>query len=205
MDQSNAIRPSLWHCLWGAPFFLIGIGLFAYVLIHGITHAADSLKQIVVPGSAELHLKPGSYTVFLEEQSVVNGKIYSTTQSVNGLTCRVRSLQNGSAIPLSQSTTNTTYTVNGRSGHSVLEFPIQSAGGYTFGCDYGKGTTGPQVVVAVGSGVGEAIFLIVIEGGASFFGGSGAAVIIVLTVVLTRERNKKRLRQSSPIPDSRKF
>jgi hypothetical protein len=201
MYQIKPIRPSLWHCLWGAPFLLVGIGLFAYALIHGITHATDSLTQVVVPGGAQLALKPGSYTVFLEEQSVVNGRVYSTTQSVAGLTCQVRSLQNGSAIPLSQATVNTTYTVNGRSGHSVLEFPIQTGGSYNFSCDYGTDAVGPQVVVAVGSGVGEAIFRTIFEGLASLFAGVGAAMIIVLIVVLTRERNKKRLRQSASFPN----
>ncbi|HEU5351486.1 MAG TPA: hypothetical protein VFU55_07795 [Terracidiphilus sp.] len=202
MDPAKPIRPSLWHLLWGVPFLLAGIGLFAYALIHGITHATDSLTQIVVPGSAELTLKPGSYTVFLEEQSVVDGKVYSTKQSVDGLTCRARSTPGGATIPISQSTTNTTYTVNGRSGHSVLQFPIQTGGKYNFACDYGKDGTGPQVVIAVGSGVGEAIMRTVIDGLASFFGGAAAALVIVFIVVLTRERNKKRLRQSALFPNT---
>lgn len=175
---------------------MIGVGFFVYTIFHGITHLTDSLTQVVVPGRAELNLQQGRYSVFLEEESMVNGKIYSTTQSVDGLVCRVNSVQNGTTIVIEKPSTSASYSTNGRSGHSVFEFPIQQNGKYAFACDYGETSKGPEVVVAVGSGVSEAIFRIVIVGLASFFGGSGAGLIVVLIVVLTREREKKRVRQS---------
>jgi hypothetical protein len=197
VDQVTRIRPSFWHCLWGAPFLLIGGGFFFYTLFHGIMHVTDSLTQIVAPGKAELDLQPGRYSVFLEEQSTVNGKIYSTTQSVTGLACRASSVQNGSIVAIEKPTMSTSYSVNGRSGHSVLEFSIQQAGKYAFACDYGEGAKGPEVVVAVGSGVGEAISRTVVGGLAAFFGGISAALIVVFAVVIKREREKKRLRQTA--------
>lgn len=200
MDKATRIRPSLWHCLWGLPLFLIGGAFSAYTLFHGIVHVMDSLRQVVVPGSAELHLQRGWYTLFLEEQSVVNGRIYSTTQSVGGLGCRVSSVQNGSAVPIRKSSFSTSYSVGERSGHSVLEFPIQQEGRYTLACDYGESARGPEVVVAVGSGAGEAISRTVVGGLAGFFGGGGAAVIVVLVVVLRREREKKRLGHPGQMP-----
>jgi hypothetical protein len=130
---------------------------------------------------------------------MVNGKIYSTTQSIDGLVCRVSSVQNGTTIAVEKPGTSTTYSVNGRSGHSVLEFPIQQSGKYAFACDYGESSKGPDVVVAVGSGVGEAISLTVIGGLAAFFGGSGTGLIVVLVVVTKRGSEKKRLRQSGQI------
>ncbi len=193
------IRPSLWHCLWGVPFFLIGVGFFAYTLFHGLTHITDSLTQVVVPGSTELNLQPGRYSVFLEEESTVNGKIYSTKQSIAGLVCRVNSIQNGSALLIEKPGMNTSYSLNGRSGHSVLEFPIQQNGRYTFACDYGDSPRGPDVVLAVGSGVGEAISRTVMVGLASFFGGFGAGLIPLPIVLIMREREKKRLRQSGQV------
>jgi len=199
MDQLTRIRPSLWHCLWGVLFFLIGGGVFAYTMFHGLMHVTDSLTQVVVPGRAELNLKPGQYSVFLEEQSTVNGKIYSTTQSIDGLACRVSSMQTGTSIAIEKPSMNTTYSVNGRSGHSVLEFPIQQDGRYAFACDYGESSKGPEVVVAVGTGVGGAISRTVIGGLGAFFGGGGAGMIVVVVVVVRREREKKRLRQLGPL------
>ena len=199
MDQTIRIRPSWWHCLWGLPFALIGGGFFVYTLFHGLTHVTDSLTQIVVPGSKELNLQQGRYSVFLEEESVVDGKVYSTTQSIDGLTCRVRSVQNGSSVAIENASMSTSYSVEGRSGHSVLEFSIQQSGQYTFACDYRENAKGQQVVVAVGSGVGEGIFQTVIGSLASFFGGFGGALLVVLVVVFKRNRAKKLLWQSGQI------
>jgi hypothetical protein len=199
VDQITRIRPSWWHCLWGLPFFLIGGGFFVYTIFHGIMHLTDSLTQIVIPGSTELNLQRGRYSVFLEEESIVNGKIYSTTQSIDGLACRISSVQNGAAVAIEKASTSASYSVNGRSGHSILEFPIQQDGRYAFACDYGENSKGPEVVVAVGSGVSEAIFRTVIGSLAAFFGGCGAGLIVVLVVVFKREREKKLLRQSGQV------
>lgn len=193
------IRPSLRHCLWGVPFILFGGGFFGYALFHGLMHVTDSLTQVVVPGSAELNLQPGQYSVFLEEQSIASGKIFSTTQSIDGLACRVNSAQDGASVAIERSSANVSYSVNGRSGHSVLEFPIHQGGRYAFACDYDKNPKGPEVVVAVGSGVGEAIVRTVLGGLGAFFGGMGAGAIVILVVVFKREREKKRLRQSGQV------
>lgn len=199
MDQVTRIRPSWWHCLWGLPFFLIGGGFFVYTIFEGITHLTDSLTQIVVPGSTELSLQRGQYSVFLEEQSIVNGKIYSTTQSIDGLVCHVSSVQTGAVVALEKASTTASYSVNGRSGHSVLQFLVQQDGRYVFACDYGENSKGPVVVVAVGSGVSEAIFRTVTESLAAFFGGCGAGLIVVLVVVFKRDREKQLLRRSGQL------
>jgi hypothetical protein len=192
------IRLSLWSCLWAAPFFLVACGLFAYALIVGFSHLTDSLTQVVVPGKASLNLQHGrTYQVFLEDQSVVNGEIYSSNQPVEGLVCRVNSVQDGSEVALRSSSSNTSYSVNGRSGHSVLEFLIQKDGEYDFACDYGQRAGGPRVVVAVGSVVGEKISRMVFSGLVELFGGIAAGLLVIDFVVVRRVRAKKRLWQSS--------
>lgn len=199
MDQTTRVRPSLWQCLWAVPFFLTGAVWFGYTLFHGLMHVTDLLTQVVVPGTAELNLQPGQYSVFLEEQSTVNGKIYSTTESVSGLACRMRSVQTGTPIAMARPSANVSYDVNGRSGHSVLQFAIQQAGKYAFACDYGDAPKGPEVVVAVGSGVGSAITSTVVDGLSAFFGGGAAGVVVILLVVVRRERAKMRVRESGQV------
>lgn len=199
MDQAQQIRPSWWQCLWGLPFLLVGGGLFVYTLFQGITHSTDSLTQLVVPGHAELNLKgKQTYTVFLEEQSVVNGKVYSTTQSIQGLSCTVTAKQDGTSVGVGRPSANTSYEVNGRSGHSVLDFFIPQDGQYLFACDYGANATGPSVVVAVGSGVGESIMRTMLVSMASLLGSFVACVAVVLIVWAMRERSKKRIRHTAP-------
>ena len=90
---------------------------------------------------------------------------------------------------------SSTYTLGGRSGHSVLEFPIQEDGKYLFACDYGENSKGPEVVVAVGTGIGEAILRTVVEALGALFGGVGACLIVVLAVLINSEREKRRIRQ----------
>jgi hypothetical protein len=84
----------------GVLLLLIGGGFSACTLFQGIMHVTDSLTQVVVPGRAELNLQQGlNDDVFLEQQSVGSGKVYSTTQSsIVGSECRVKSLQNDTSI-----------------------------------------------------------------------------------------------------------
>jgi len=201
VNQTTKVRPSLWHCLWGVPFLLAGVGFTAYTLIHGIRHLTNSLVQVVVPGEAELNLKRGlTYTVFLEEQSVVNGKVYSTTESIRGLACRVSSIPRGNAVRLKRPGANTTYTVGARSGRSVLEFSIGEDGNYKFACDYGENSHGPEAVVAVGSGIGEGISRLVAECLGAMFAGHGVFLIVLLVVVIKHDHERKRIRQLGQVP-----
>jgi hypothetical protein len=164
-------------------------------------HVTDSLTQVVVPGEAHLTLKHGeTYTVFYEQQSVVNGKIYSTNGPLSGLKCNVSSVFHGDSIPLRQSSMSTTYDVGGRSGRSVLEFTVTQDGQYHFVCGYDKGFRGPEVVLAVGSGVGQGIINTVMKSLGAMFGGGGLAAIVVVTVFVLRERSKKRIVSSSQAP-----
>src|SRR5215471_18764498 len=131
MAQASEIRPSWWYASIGVALALAGVGLFTYFLVHGLFHLTDSLTQVVVPGQAELSLKaPATYTIFLEEQSVVDGRIYSATESVAGLTCIVTKQPENQEIPLRRPGMSITYNVNGRSGRSMLAFPVKVAGHY---------------------------------------------------------------------------
>src|SRR5438876_12275598 len=79
------IRPSWWYSLLAIPAALVGIGLFAYFLLTGIKGATATLTQVVVPGGVALNITNPSYTIFLEQPSTVNGKTYSSTESVDAL------------------------------------------------------------------------------------------------------------------------
>jgi hypothetical protein len=192
MNETASIRPSKAYYWLAAPFLVLGVGLFVYLLFHELSHLTDSLTQVVVPGSADLKLSKGPiYTVFLEEKSVVDGKIYATRESVNGLTCNIKSQANGNTIGLRRPGMSTTYTVGGRSGRSVLEFSVPEDGEYHFACSYKEGSQGPEAVLAVGSGVGEKIVKTVLSSLAAIFGGGGIAGCIVVVVTILRVRTRK--------------
>ena len=195
MTDSAAIRPSWWYGLIGLVFALSGIGLFVFFIVTGILHLTDSLTQVIVPGQTELTLtQSGTYTIFLEENSVVNGRVYSATRSISGLKCSVREEGTSAGeIPVRRASSSITYSVGGRSGRSVLEFPVTESGQYRFGCDYQEGAHGPEVVVAVGTGVGERIGKTVLRSLMAMFGGGALCAVVIVGLYFMRERSRKQL------------
>ncbi|HKA00750.1 MAG TPA: hypothetical protein VKE70_29760 [Candidatus Solibacter sp.] len=163
----------------------------------GRQRVTDSLNHVIVPGNANLQLKGGkTYTVFLEDRSVVNGKIFTATNAVSGLSCQVKSMPGGDAIALRKPGVSETYEFGAQSGHSVLEFTSLRDGTYAFGCDYEGGTPGPQAVMAVGSGVVSGIFLVILKCFGVFAVGGGVCLAIMLTVIIKRSGERKRLGQN---------
>jgi hypothetical protein len=202
MNGTTPIHPPASYYWFAAPFLLLGIGLFIHTVLDGIVHVTDSLTQLVVPGSADLNLKKSlSYTVFLEQESVVNGKIYLTPGSGSGLTCSAKSKSTGDTIGMRRAQSTVTYNLDGRSGRSVLSFAVPEDGEYEFGCKYSEGTTGPETVVAVGAGVGTKIVRLVFPALAEMLGGTVLALLVFLSVFFKRERAQKLLR-SQGLPAS---
>jgi hypothetical protein len=201
VNEATTIRPSAWYYWLALPFLVLGMGIFIHTLWHGLAHVTDSLTQVVVPGQIDLALKHGeSYTVFYERQSVVDGKIDSSDKSMSGLECNVHSVPEGKVVPVRRSNGSTTYTIGGRSGSSVLEFSVAQDGQYHFSCGYAESSRGPEVVLAVGSGVGAEILKMIFAGLGALFGGGGLAVIIFFTVMFMRERSIMRSRARSINP-----
>jgi hypothetical protein len=193
VNEKPAALPSAWYCLLAIPFFIGGISIFIYALIHGISHVTDSLVQVVVPGESPLELKQTkSYVVFLERQSVVNGKIYSTEESVNGLECNLVPVAGVQKIEMRPARVSTSYDVGGRSGRSIFEFHVPEDGTYKFACGYNRAQGGPEVVLAVGSGVGERLARTVIISLAGMFGGIASSVAVIIIVFILRARSKNK-------------
>ncbi|TXL71529.1 hypothetical protein FHP25_29565 [Vineibacter terrae] len=146
-----------------------------------------ALVQVVVPGSATLDLKqPGTYTVYHERTSTVEGRVY-TSPSISGLRVSVRAAD-GREIAVKRPGGTSNYDFNGRSGISVLAFDIAAPGTYRFDAAYDDGRQGPQTVLAVGTGfVGGLLVTIALALGVCF-AGIAAALAIFLVVLLKRRR-----------------
>jgi len=189
--NGNRVRPPAWlYYAAGAAVIFTGFGFFLYILLHDLSHMADNLTQIVVPGEKDLTLLPKlRYTIFLEEQSVVDGQIYSTKrQSLAGLTCKVNSLVSGNKIDLHRPSMSMNYNFGGRSGSAVLEFVTEDAGVYRIACEYPEDTQGPQAVVAVGPGFAEGLFRTIFQCLAVLFGSGLFGVIIIVVGIIRRSK-----------------
>lgn len=88
---------------------------------------------------------------------------------------------------------STTYNLSNRSGRSVLEFPVKVRGQYEVSCDYPQDTSGPQTVVAIGTGVGEKILKILLMSLVSMFGGMGSGALVIALISIMRKASKKKL------------
>ena len=193
MNGNPDADPSPGYYGLGVAVILAGVGLFVYFLLTGLFHITDNLTQIVMPGEADLSLQGNlNYTVFLEEQSVVNGQIFSVRETITGLTCHLREQPAGTEIPLRASRASMNYNVNGRSGRSLLEFIPPVTGAYHFACGYEQGKPGPQAVMAVGAGFGKKLTDMLARCFASMFGG-GILGTVIIVVVYRRRLNAKKL------------
>lgn len=169
-----------------AAVLLVGgaaFALFVFTRLHGL---AAELQQVVVPGQADLVLEqPGTYTIYHERRSVVDGRYYESSQPISGLRVLVVSSETGQPVSLTPPAGQTTYNIGGRAGVSVLKFAIDHPGSYRLTAAYGGGDGSP-VVLAVGHDVGKRILLTVLGGlGIAF---AVFAVAVTIAAVTFRRR-----------------
>ncbi len=191
------IRPGRWLYVVAGVFFVAGWAFFVVILWTSISGIGEGLKQVVVPGEAELTLdKPGSYTIFHEYESVVGHRIYSSNRGVPGLECSLRSKATGAEIEVLRSSSNTTYSMGGRSGTAYLTFHIVQPGVYVLSAQYPEGREGDQTVLAVGHGVGTRIVGGVLGSMAVLFGCLLLSIGIGVYTGVQRYRTGEALRKS---------
>lgn len=190
------IKPGRWLYGVAVVIFFIGIsalGAFLYVNISGIT---ESGKQVVVPGKSDIFLDgPGNYTIFHEYRSVVNNKVYSTNSDISGLKCFLKDRSTNSEIKLSLPAGNSTYTIGGREGRSILEFRIEKSGPYELSAYYEGISNGPEIVLAVEKNFMGKIFMLVLGALAILFFTIAAGVSIIVITIIKRENYRKNMRK----------
>ena len=192
------VRPGKWLYGLAAVIFIAGWALFAVILWKSLSGMDEGLQQVVVPGTTELNLaKPGKYTIFHEYQSVIGSRIYSMSQDVTGLECRLRNKATGVPVALSRSLSNSSYSMGGRSGVSYLDFRIEKPGVYELSAEYPEGVEGPQIILAVGQGVGLRIVAGILGSMAVVFGCIGLAVAIAVYTGVKRYRAGEAMKKQA--------
>lgn len=175
-----------------AGIFLLGLAVCAAFTVLRLRSLGDHLPQLVVPGTSEFHLaERGGYTIFHETGSVIDGRYYGPAD-VSGLSVEVVSAATGQPVPLESPTTNTTYSLGGRSGAAVLTFDIVEPGVYRVTGRYDDRRTGPTTVLAVGHGFTRKLMLTI--GGAIgiAFGSFAVAAAIAIVTFFRRRRVRQR-------------
>ncbi|MGO8917215.1 MAG: hypothetical protein ACLQJR_15015 [Stellaceae bacterium] len=163
---------------------LVGAG-GAYLFFSMRLQSVDAaLTRMIAPGEVEITLQPGSYTLFHEFRSVLNGRYYES-DDVSGLNLHINS-SNGEPIAL-RGGANANYEIAGHAGVSVADFDIDEPGTYTFVSAYNR-RNGPEAVLAVGQGVIGRIFALVLGTIAIAFAGVGSGIAIASITYVKRRR-----------------
>ncbi|HUG16822.1 MAG TPA: hypothetical protein VMM78_17580 [Thermomicrobiales bacterium] len=178
-------------------------GLLGYRAITGFLGLTDDLTRVVVPGATEITFtETGDYTIFYEHRSTHDGRVFRTPQTLEGLRVSLLSRDTDSFVPLSPPGSDVEYSMRGRSGYAVLGFSIGEPGPYEITGFYEGNAQGPDVVLAIGQGVGRTLVV-------SILAGIGAAVILLLGVaaalaliLVPRSRRKRQALQAPPIAAS---
>jgi hypothetical protein len=165
----------------------VGMGL---ILFSGISSMAGQMKRVLVPGQAELKLdKPGTYTIFHEHQSTMNGRVYNV-ENVSGLQITVRALPGGTVVPLTRGASSN-YSYSGHAGRSLFNFEVRQPGTYQIIGAYSDGRKEPQTVLAISSGFLGGLIGTILGALAMAFGGMGLAIAIFVIVFIKRRRARQ--------------
>lgn len=176
-----------WYVL-AALVFLASLAGAVALAISRVGEISSGLVQVVVPGSAVLDLKtPGSYTIFHERTSQVDGRIFTSTD-ISGLRVTVTSEPTATKVPVRRPTGSSTYNFSGRSGTSVLAVNIDMPGRYRLEAGYDDGRHEPRTVLAVGTGFVGGLLSTIALSAAIALAGMAVALLIVIVVLLRRRR-----------------
>ncbi len=127
---------------------LLGWGAMEATLALRTRAAVDRMIRSVVPGDAELVLEePGTYTIFHEYRSVVDGRAYSVS-GVSGLLIDVRALPGGDELML-EGAPGLAYESGDEAGRSLFKFEIAKPGRFHLVTSYDDGRTEPRTVVTI--------------------------------------------------------
>jgi hypothetical protein len=179
------MRNPLWFVVAGliAIAGFVAAGLYLWPRLGSVD---AGMIRVVVPGNTTLDLgKAGTYTIFHEKQSVVDGRFYAS-DTVSGLRVDVIAEATGTPVRL-EPATSTSYSMGSRQGTSIFAFTAQQPGRYRLTTNLAGG----QAVLAIGQGTFGAIFALVGGTIAIAFAGLAIAGIIVAFTLWQRMRAPK--------------
>jgi hypothetical protein len=197
--NSDKIRPSRWWYGLAATILIIGFMCWCIVFFALFFYIEHSPQQAIVPGIHRLELPTsGTYVIYYEYQSIVDGKTFSTSKDLAlGLKCSVQTLDGTEEIAVSSTSPNATYNYRGkRKGVSIFKFKIAHPGTYILTGKYDNGTGKPIIVLGVTRALIEQILvpglLLMLLSTVSILLSAG----IFWVTFFKRRKAKKRLLQS---------
>ena len=185
----------------GRKWYVIDLVVFAVIFVpsllgflNGLNGITEGLTRVRAPGEAEVTLDQGKWTVFYEWQGEFEGEPFTGPSEFPGMEA-VLIAEDGSQIPVTNSTSRFEYNFGGHSGFSVGEVEVPEDGEYVFASQHFDPADTREFVLALGKDIGRSTVLLVL----GIVGMIGAAVlgfIIWLIVIIMRSRAKKRMQMA---------
>jgi len=192
------MRSRLWYVV-ACVIALAGLVAAALYVVPRIGTVDQGAMRLVMPGSAVLALDtPGSYTIFHERRSVVDGRYYAS-DSVDGLKVTLADPR-GAPVALAEPTMSTSYQMGNREGRAMLAFEVAEPGRYRLTASLASGGAEPKVVLAVSQGLVGGIIQLVFKTLGIVFGSLGIAGLIVAVVAVRRSKMAATPATGSQLP-----
>lgn len=186
------VKPGRVGYLIALAIFLAGAIPSALAFSSGLSGLTEGLIRVIVPGETVVTLdKSGTYTVFHENPSVVDGQTFSSSVPPNALQVSITS-EGGDSITMGPAGGTFTYNLSGRSGVSIGSLRVDEPGDYVLAATYSAAGPTEQTVIALGHEKGKATIKTVF-GAIGFFASGGIATIIAIVILVLRSRSKSRL------------
>jgi hypothetical protein len=181
------MRSPVWFVVAGL-IALAGFVGAALYLMPRLGAAEAGMMRVVVPGTAQLMLdKPGTYTIYHEKKSTVDGRYYAS-ENVDGLGLALAAEATGAPVKLDEPKTSTSYTIGNRSGSSIYAFTLDQPGRYRLTSTLAGGRGDAKAVLAIDQGTFGAMVRTIFGAIAIVFAGLGVAGAIVFAVVWQRSK-----------------
>jgi hypothetical protein len=173
--------------------FVVGVLIALVLIVFSIIHfrnLSDSFVRIVAPGSTIVHLREsGNYTMYYEYEGDVDGVVYTGDETPPNMIVEITN-DRGEPVAVNSDDSGS-YTVDSRSGIAVMDFTIDKPGDYQIATRYSDGSSGGEVVLAIGHGIARNI----VWGVGSILGSIGIfcstsfiAFLILVIVFIMRQR-----------------
>lgn len=190
-SQPPSAGPSRnWYWL-PAILFLLIVGPAIYSFVVGLDGITDGLLRVRAPGSTEVTLEKGTWTVFYEWQGEFEGEAFLTSSEFPGMEASATA-PDGTEIPVRGLSGSYDYSIGGRTGFGVGELDIPVAGDYVFNAELLDSGDDGQYVLGLGKDVGRSTVLLVV-GIIGMIGGALITFLAWLIIIIMRSRAKRRM------------
>jgi hypothetical protein len=180
------MRSRWWYVVAGV-IALAGLVAAALYVLPRIGAVDRGTLRAVMPGSVMLILDtPGTYTIFHERRSVVDGRYYAS-ESADGLKVTLADPR-GAPVALVEPAMSSSYHIGNREGQSILAFDITEPGRYRLSASLANGAAEPKMVLAVSQGLIGGLFRLVFTTLGIAFAGFGLAGLLVAVVAWRRSK-----------------